>query len=168
MKANWPVTKRVEACVRNASTKHALTVWLDRMTIFGCKMAVIRPYMAVLSSQTIHACFAVAFWAQASTSFATGQLEVHFRLFVGTLNVNESFHPAFHGLSQQSCFGAAHSETNRVKRWYMPVHSMNLLGMATILSATGLSKRAAETCGRFQRHIGLSCASVLKFRHLTL
>ena len=92
MKANWPVTKRVEACVRNASTKHALTVWLDRMTIFGRKMAVVRPYMAVLSSQTIHACFAVAFWAQASTSFATGQLEVHFRLFVGTLNVNETLH----------------------------------------------------------------------------
>lgn len=80
----------------------------------------------------------------------------------------ESFHTAFHGLSQQSCFGAAHSETKRVKRRYMPVHSMNLLGLATILSATGLSKRAAETCGRFQRYIGLSCASVLKFRHLTL
>ena len=49
-------------------------------------------YPAIYGSQTIHACFAVAFRAQASTSFATGQLEVHFRLFVGTLNVNETLH----------------------------------------------------------------------------
>jgi hypothetical protein len=30
--------------------------------------------MAVLSSQTIHACFAVAFWTQTPTCFVTGEL----------------------------------------------------------------------------------------------
>ena len=34
---NWPVTKRAEACVRNANAKHAWIVWLDRSAIFKVK-----------------------------------------------------------------------------------------------------------------------------------
>ena len=36
-----PVTKRLDACVRNATAKHAWIVWLDRTAIFKVKSSYI-------------------------------------------------------------------------------------------------------------------------------
>lgn len=71
--SNWPVAKLVEACARNATAKHAWIVWLDRTAIYGRITAILRPNMVILSSQTVNACFVLAFRTQASTRFVTGQ-----------------------------------------------------------------------------------------------
>ena len=57
-----PVTKRVEEWVHKAIAKHAGIVWLDKNEDLTLKMAV-------LSSQTIPACFAIALWTHSSTRF---------------------------------------------------------------------------------------------------
>ena len=52
---NSPVAKRVEACVRNATAKHACIVWLDS------QMIVCQPLpFLFFSSLMILACFAIA------------------------------------------------------------------------------------------------------------
>ena len=71
-RANSPVTKRVEACVRNATAKHAWIVWLDRTAIFKVKSSCISLDHRFLSSQTIPACFAIALWTHSSTRFVAG------------------------------------------------------------------------------------------------
>ena len=70
---NSPVTKRVEACIRNATAKHAWIIWLDRTAIFKVKSSCISHHHRFLSSQTIPACFAIALWTHSSTRFVTGQ-----------------------------------------------------------------------------------------------
>lgn len=56
------VIKRVEAWVRNATTKHARIVWLDTAAIFE-RQITSAAIIAFLSSQTILTCFANAVWA---------------------------------------------------------------------------------------------------------
>ena len=51
---------------------------LNYHEVYARKMAIICPYMATLSSQTIHACFAVQFRTQASTRFDTGEQQFFF------------------------------------------------------------------------------------------
>ena len=52
-KRNSLATKRVGACVRNATAKHACIVWLDRTAIFKVKLSCLSRHHCFLSSQTI-------------------------------------------------------------------------------------------------------------------
>ena len=72
---NSLVTKRIEACVRNAIAKPACIVWLDRTAIFKFKSSCLSRHHCFLSSQTILACSAIALWRHSSTRFLTGELD---------------------------------------------------------------------------------------------
>ena len=61
VKIQTPITVRAVFNLAVLIVKHAWIVWLD--------WTVIRPYMAVPSSQTIHARFVLAFRTQANTRF---------------------------------------------------------------------------------------------------
>ena len=57
---NAPVTNRVEACVRTATSNDAYIVWLDRTAIFRVKSSCLSHYHCFFPSQTILECFAIA------------------------------------------------------------------------------------------------------------
>ena len=49
------------ACIRDATTKHTYTVWLNRTTFLNGKSSCLSRHLCFLSSQTILACFAIAY-----------------------------------------------------------------------------------------------------------
>ena len=57
---NSPVTKRVEACVRSATSRDACIVWLDRTVIFKVKSSCLSHYHCFFPSRTILECLAIA------------------------------------------------------------------------------------------------------------
>ena len=67
-------------CTLKAIAKNAKIVWLDKKQWWGLRHDDLTLKMAVLSSQTIHAYFMLAFRTQASTRFVTGELKMRNRL----------------------------------------------------------------------------------------
>lgn len=61
-------------CTHKAIAKHARIIWLDKKQWRWLRHGDLTLKMAVLSSQTIHSCFAVAFRTQAFTCFVTAEL----------------------------------------------------------------------------------------------
>ena len=74
---NSPVTKRVEACVRSATSRDACIVWLDRTAIFKVKSSCLSHYHCFFSQpndpRMLGDCFVCAFRTHSSACFVTGQ-----------------------------------------------------------------------------------------------